>query len=48
MRMTTDPLVPSATRLGDNLVLFPRQLRPDSRVSVVSSRDPQLYVSRGE
>jgi hypothetical protein len=39
-------LVPSATRLGDNLVVFPTQLRPDSRLDVVSSRDPLLYVER--
>ncbi|CAN5119351.1 hypothetical protein BH23CHL1_BH23CHL1_05180 [soil metagenome] len=39
-------LVPSATRLGDNLVIFPTQLRPDSRLDVVSSRDPLLYVER--
>lgn len=39
-------LVPSATRLGDNLVIFPDQLRPDSRLDVIGSRDPVLYVER--
>jgi RES domain-containing protein len=39
-------LVPSATRLGDNLVVFPTQFRPDSRLNVTSSRDPVLYVER--
>jgi len=39
-------LVPSATRLGDNLILFPDNLRAGSRMEVVSSRDPRLYVQR--
>jgi RES domain-containing protein len=39
-------LVPSATRLGDNLVIFPTQLRAGSRLDVVGSRDPLLYVER--
>jgi RES domain-containing protein len=39
-------LVPSATRLGDNLVLFPTQLRPTSLISVIGSRDPRLHVPR--
>jgi hypothetical protein len=39
-------LVPSATRLGDNLVLFPDRLGAQSTISVVSSRDPRLYVER--
>ncbi len=39
-------LVPSATRLGDNLVLFPDRLGADSTITVVSSRDPRLYVER--
>jgi hypothetical protein len=39
-------LVPSATRLGDNLILFPDNLRAGSRIEVVSSRDPRLYVQR--
>ena len=40
-------LVPSATRLGDNLIVFPQNLRTDSRIAVVSSRDPRLYVGPG-
>lgn len=40
-------LVPSATGLGDNLITFPQNLLADSRVRVVSSRDPRLYVRRG-
>ncbi|MBA2712170.1 MAG: RES family NAD+ phosphorylase [Rubrobacteraceae bacterium] len=39
-------LVPSATGLGDNLILFPQNLLADSRVAVISSRDPRLYVGR--
>lgn len=39
-------LVVSATRLGDNLVLFPENLGPDSRVETVFSREPRLYVER--
>lgn len=39
-------LVVSATRLGDNLVLFPENLRPGSYVEAVSSREPHLYVDR--
>jgi len=39
-------LVPSATRLGDNLIVFPRQLRPASSLTVVRSRAPHLYVVR--
>lgn len=38
--------VPSATRLGDNLVIFPDHLRPESRLEVIGSRDPMLYVER--
>lgn len=37
-------LVPSATGLGDNLVLFPTHLYGASRLVVVESRDPRLYV----
>lgn len=40
-------IVPSATRLGDNLEIFPDNLRPESRLEIVSSRDPVLYVDRG-
>ncbi len=39
-------LVPSATRLGDNLVIFPDKLRPESQLEVIGSRDPVLYVER--
>ncbi len=39
-------LVPSATGLGDNLVVFPTQLRSGSRLAVAGSRDPRLYVPR--
>ncbi|MBI4496616.1 MAG: RES family NAD+ phosphorylase [Chloroflexi bacterium] len=41
-------LVPSATALGDNLVVFPAQLRSTSRLTVVGGRDPRLYVPRPE
>lgn len=37
-------LVPSASRLGTNLILFPDNLSAGSRVTVVSSREPHLYV----
>ncbi len=39
-------LVPSATGLGDNLIVFPAQLRGTSKLAVVESRDPRLYVLR--
>lgn len=39
-------LVRSATGLGDNLVVFPAQLHSTSRLAVVGSRDPRLYVPR--
>ena len=39
-------LVPSATRLGDNLILFPDNLRAASHLAVIDSRDPVLYVAR--
>jgi len=39
-------LVPSATGMGDNLVVFPAQLHTTSRLAVVGSRDPRLYVPR--
>jgi RES domain-containing protein len=39
-------LVPSATRLGDNLILFPANLGASARIEVISSRDPRLYVER--
>jgi RES domain-containing protein len=39
-------LVPSATCLGDNLIVFPRELRRESSITPVSSREPRLYVPR--
>jgi RES domain-containing protein len=39
-------LVPSATGLGDNLIVFSARLRPTSRLVVVDSRDPRLYAKR--
>ncbi|MPZ14104.1 MAG: RES domain-containing protein [Chloroflexi bacterium] len=39
-------LVHSATGLGDNLVIFPNQLSPTSVLTVISGRDPRLYVPR--
>jgi hypothetical protein len=39
-------IAPSATRLGDDLILFPENLRAGSRVEIVSGRDPRLYVGR--
>lgn len=35
-------LVPSASRAGDNLVVFPDLLRPASTINVVRTVDPQL------
>lgn len=39
-------LVPSATLLGDNLVVFPVDLSLERRLAVVSARDPRLFVPR--
>lgn len=39
-------LVPSATGLGDNLVIFPGQLRGTSSLTIVGSRDLRLFVPR--
>ncbi len=39
-------LVPSATGLGDNLIVFPSRLHPASRLTVVEDWEPQLYVKR--
>lgn len=39
-------IVPSATRLGNNLVVFPDRLHSASVIRVVSHVDPQLYVER--
>jgi hypothetical protein len=38
--------VPSATGLGDNVIVFPANLHQTSRMTVTGSRDPRLYVSR--
>lgn len=35
-------LVPSATRLGDNLILFPNRLRTGSTLTVVRTVEPDL------
>ncbi|MDQ6832298.1 MAG: RES family NAD+ phosphorylase [Chloroflexota bacterium] len=39
-------LVPSATRLGDNLIIFPELLRANASLEIVGKRDPALYVPR--
>jgi RES domain-containing protein len=39
-------IVPSATRLGNNLVIFTTRLLPRSTITVVASRDPRLYIPR--
>jgi RES domain-containing protein len=39
-------LVPSVTRLGDNLILFPQNRRAGSVVTIRSWVDPRLYVAR--
>jgi hypothetical protein len=39
-------LVRSATALGENLIVFPSNLKGTSRITVVSSRDARLYVKR--
>jgi RES domain-containing protein len=36
-------IVPSASRLGNNLIVFPEQLRPDSVIEVRRYVDPRLY-----
>lgn len=41
-------LVPSATRLGDNLVMFPSNVHAGSSIEVIDSVDPSLYVERDE
>src|SRR5438477_6893612 len=38
--------VPSATQLGENLIVLTVLLRSDSVVELVGSRSPSLYVSR--
>lgn len=39
-------LVPSATVLGDNLIVFTAQMHADSEIEVINSRDPRLFVDR--
>ena len=39
-------LVPSATALGDNLIVFTAQMHAVSAIEVVDSRDPRLFVDR--
>jgi RES domain-containing protein len=39
-------IVPSATRLGNNLVVFPDRLHQASKIRVVSHVDPRLFVER--
>lgn len=36
-------IVPSASRLGNNLIVFPDQLRADSVIQITGYVDPQLY-----
>jgi RES domain len=39
-------LVPSATRLGNNLILFPDRLRPTHRLIELGHVDPELRIPR--
>jgi hypothetical protein len=39
-------LVPSATGLGDNLILWMAQIHSGSQITVIRSEDPRLYVPR--
>lgn len=39
-------LVPSATLLGENLVLWASRLRATSRIAILSSEDPRFFVPR--
>ncbi|MEX1254681.1 MAG: RES family NAD+ phosphorylase [Dehalococcoidia bacterium] len=39
-------LVPSATGLGDNLIVFPTRVQASSRLAVLDSRDPRLNAPR--
>jgi RES domain-containing protein len=38
-------LVPSATLLGDNLILFPDNFSPSTRLTLETSIDPRLYIA---
>lgn len=46
MRGVEGMIVPSATHLGDNLIVFPGLLRANASLEVVGERDPALYVPR--
>lgn len=37
-------LVPSASLLGDNLIIFPENLKDSSQIRIVESRDPRLRI----
>jgi hypothetical protein len=39
-------IVPSAIRLGDNLIVFPDRLLSEASLEIVGERDPALYVPR--
>lgn len=39
-------LIPSATRLGDNLIVYPENLRETSQLDITGHRHPRLYVER--
>jgi hypothetical protein len=39
-------LVPSATRLGMNLVIFPDNVLPASQIALVDSQAPRLTIER--
>ncbi len=39
-------LVPSATRLGDNLIVFPKNVSDAASFNIVGERNPALYVPR--
>lgn len=41
-------LAPSATRIGDNLILFPNQLRSTSRLEVTGFRDELHLYPAGD
>lgn len=41
-------LIPSATRLGDNIVVFPDNILTESRIQVIDFRHPRLYIGHEE
>lgn len=47
-RGTEGILVPSATQLGDNLVLYPSNFQRGTYARVIETIDPRLYVVRRE